>query len=77
MFRIGCDVGGTNTDAAILDVTRLNDSGRGVLATYKTPTTSIVTHGIKTAIENVLVRSAIDRDKVLNHWYYAFYQRGG
>lgn len=66
MFRIGCDVGGTNTDAAILDVTRLQDPSRGVLATCKTPTTADVTSGIELAIENVLKQSGIDRHKVSN-----------
>ena len=66
MYRIGCDVGGTNTDAAILDTSRLNDESKGVLATFKTPTTADVTDGIKTAIQRVLDESQIDRRKVLN-----------
>lgn len=66
MYRIGCDVGGTNTDAAILDTNCLQDESKGVLATFKTPTTADVTDGIKTAIEEILNRSQIDRRKVLN-----------
>lgn len=66
MYRIGCDVGGTNTDAAVLDVRRANDDSKGVLSTCKTPTTRNVTDGIKTAIEDVLVKSAVDRTKVVN-----------
>lgn len=66
MYRIGCDVGGTNTDAAILDASRLQDESKGVLATFKTPTTADVTDGIKEAIEEVLKRSQIDRQQVLN-----------
>ena len=66
MYRLGCDVGGTNTDAAILDVSRLNDKSKGVLATFKTPTTSNVEEGIRKAIQNVLEQSNIDRRKLLN-----------
>lgn len=45
--RIGIDVGGTNTDAAML-------RGREVVATVKTPTTTDVTGGITSALERVL-----------------------
>jgi N-methylhydantoinase A/oxoprolinase/acetone carboxylase beta subunit len=66
MYRIGVDVGGTNTDAAILDVTALDTDTRGVLATCKTSTTSQVTLGIQAAIKDVLAKSKVDRTKVLN-----------
>jgi len=66
MYRVGVDVGGTNTDAAILDVTALNTDSRGVLATCKTLTTLNVTAGIQTAIGSVLTKSGVDRRKVLN-----------
>ncbi|KIX01624.1 uncharacterized protein Z518_09350 [Rhinocladiella mackenziei CBS 650.93] len=66
MYRIGVDVGGTNTDAAILDLTAVESQSRGVLATCKTSTTRDVTQGIKTAIEDVLVESRVERSKVLN-----------
>lgn len=46
-MRIGVDVGGTNTDAAILD-------GRAVIATAKRPTSADVTGGIVAALEAVL-----------------------
>lgn len=57
-MRIGVDVGGTNTDAALL-------SGRTVLATAKRPTTADVTGGIVAAIAAVLAahpaaRGALD-----------------
>jgi N-methylhydantoinase A/oxoprolinase/acetone carboxylase beta subunit len=45
--RIGVDVGGTNTDAAILD-------GRAVVATAKRPTSADVTGGIVAALGAVL-----------------------
>lgn len=59
-YRIGCDVGGTNTDAIILDTHLLDSSsspGQAVISKYKTPTTSNVTNDIKTAIEQVLLQA--------------------
>ena len=46
-MRLGVDVGGTNTDAALLD-------NRGVVASAKTPTTADVSGGINAAILKVL-----------------------
>lgn len=66
MYRIGVDVGGTNTDSALLDLTQATSPSRGVLATCKTATTPNVTQGIQTAIENVLTSSSIDRSQILN-----------
>ena len=65
-FRIGVDVGGTNTDSAILDIRTIKEASRGVLATCKTSTTPNVTDGITTAIESVLAASKISRDQLLN-----------
>lgn len=48
--RIGVDVGGTNTDAVLID-------GREVIAKIKTPTTEDVTSGITTAISSILAQS--------------------
>ena len=52
MLRIGVDVGGTNTDAALLD-------GSKVLATVKSSTTADVTSGVGTAIRAVLAEAGI------------------
>ena len=46
-LRIGIDVGGTNTDAVVLD-------GRTVVASTKSPTTEDVTIGIRAALTEVL-----------------------
>lgn len=46
-MRIGIDVGGTNTDAVLMD-------GNRVLAEVKTPTTSDVTAGIRSALDGLL-----------------------
>lgn len=54
-LRIGVDVGGTNTDAVLLDLDAVHQPNRGVLAFHKTPTTGPnVTDGIETAVGNVL-----------------------
>ncbi|KAL3479413.1 hypothetical protein BJX99DRAFT_268353 [Aspergillus californicus] len=58
-LRIGVDVGGTNTDAVVLDPTRHATPNRGVLASHKTPTTPDATAGIETAIAAVLQESGI------------------
>lgn len=50
MKRIGIDVGGTNTDAVLLD-------GLRVLAAVKSPTTPDVTTGIKTALTDLMARA--------------------
>ena len=54
MRRIGIDVGGTNTDAVMLD------DGK-VAHAIKTPTTSDVTSGIVTALEALRRRPEIAR----------------
>ncbi|KAB5523996.1 putative hydantoinase/oxoprolinase, partial [Coniochaeta sp. 2T2.1] len=58
MYRIGVDVGGTNTDAAILDIAALDTPGRGVLASCKSSTTADITSGITSAIGTVLEKCA-------------------
>ena len=57
-YRIGVDVGGTNTDAVLLDL-----SGK-VVAKAKVPTTLDVEGGISAALESVLVASGLDADRV-------------
>jgi N-methylhydantoinase A/oxoprolinase/acetone carboxylase beta subunit len=52
-MRIGIDVGGTNTDAVLMD-------GLEVVAKIKTPTTSDVTGGISAALRGVLDQSGIE-----------------
>ncbi|KDN67715.1 putative hydantoinase [Colletotrichum sublineola] len=66
LYRIGVDVGGTNTDAAILDITAADTTGRGVLASHKAPTTPDITSGIEAAIRVVLVSSAVEQRRVLS-----------
>ncbi|MBI3304487.1 MAG: hydantoinase/oxoprolinase family protein [Deltaproteobacteria bacterium] len=52
-FRLGIDVGGTNTDAVILD------ASDQVIASVKSPTTADVTTGIVNAMQAVLAASAL------------------
>jgi len=66
MYRIGVDVGGTNTDSAILDITTADSPSRGVLSSCKTPTTADVTSGIAKAVEDVLVKSKVNKADVLS-----------
>ena len=51
-LRIGVDVGGTNTDAVLMD------SADRVLAWAKTPTTADVASGIRAALASVVLRAA-------------------
>ncbi|MFV0332892.1 MAG: ROK family protein [Tropicimonas sp.] len=50
MKRIGIDVGGTNTDAALLD-------GERVIAAVKTFTTADVTSGVRSALSDLVARA--------------------
>ncbi|KAF8997586.1 Hydantoinase/oxoprolinase [Cyathus striatus] len=60
-YRIGVDVGGTNTDSVIIDITKTNDpTSRGVVASFKHTTTPDVTLGIEAAVKKVLQESGID-----------------
>ncbi|PNS14372.1 Hydantoin utilization protein A [Sphaceloma murrayae] len=57
-YRVGVDVGGTNTDAVVLSI---SDSGevQDVVSAFKTPTTPNATEGISLALEHVLEVSKI------------------
>lgn len=73
-MRIGIDVGGTNTDAALMD-------GLSVLATCKTPTTPDVSGGITKALEIVLADSKVAASAIeavmigTTHFTNAFVER--
>jgi N-methylhydantoinase A/oxoprolinase/acetone carboxylase beta subunit len=56
-MRIGIDVGGTHTDAVLLD-------GDAVLASTKALTSADVTTGILEALENILSASGVKEDSV-------------
>lgn len=45
---------GTNTDGVLIDVTKVSDPNRGVLAHFKAPTTPNVSDGIEVAIRELL-----------------------
>ena len=59
MIRIGIDVGGTNTDAVMVD-------GRDVLAATKMATTQDVTSGVRQAMRSVIDQSGISPDRVVH-----------
>lgn len=75
-MRIGVDVGGTNTDAALMD-------GRKVLATRKTPTTENIADGVVGAVAAVLGESGIEPASLqalmigTTHFTNAFLERRG
>ena len=56
-MRIGIDVGGTNTDAVLMD-------GTDVIASHKTPTTSDVTSGITTVLQAILSQANVSLDTI-------------
>lgn len=56
-MRIGIDVGGTNTDAVLMQ-------GLAVVAKVKTPTTPDVTGGITTALRGVLEESGVSAGEI-------------
>lgn len=58
MYRLGIDVGGTNTDAVLIDE-KMN-----VIASTKTSTTGDIYTGILETIKTVLDESKIDRSKI-------------
>jgi N-methylhydantoinase A/oxoprolinase/acetone carboxylase beta subunit len=57
-YRLGIDVGGTNTDAVILD------DDLQVIASTKTHTTADIESGIYQAMQIVIDRSGIDTEKI-------------
>jgi N-methylhydantoinase A/oxoprolinase/acetone carboxylase beta subunit len=57
MFRIGVDVGGTNTDAVVM-------AGREILAAVKVPTSADVTTGLMEALRQVRQRAGIEASSV-------------
>ena len=58
MYKLGIDVGGTNTDAVLID-DRLQ-----VVASIKTHTTANVYEGIEKAIQTVLEQADVDRSEI-------------
>jgi N-methylhydantoinase A/oxoprolinase/acetone carboxylase beta subunit len=57
-LRLGIDVGGTNTDAVVLD------RDDGLLAKAKSPTTPDVSSGIEAACDAVLEAGHVDRSRI-------------
>ncbi|MFQ5885974.1 MAG: hydantoinase/oxoprolinase N-terminal domain-containing protein, partial [Anaerolineae bacterium] len=56
-MRIGVDVGGTNTDAVVME-------GAKVQGWFKTPTTPDVTSGIVTALKGVLEQTKVSSEEI-------------
>lgn len=58
MYKLGIDVGGTNTDAVIID------ENRKVIAEIKNPTSGDIYEGIMGAVSAVLEQSGVDKKKI-------------
>ena len=58
MYKLGIDVGGTNTDAVLID------SERRVLAEVKNPTSGNVFEGIMGAVQALLEKTNVDRSQI-------------
>ena len=58
MYKLGIDVGGTNTDAVLID------GNRRVVAEVKHPTTGDIYDGIVGAVREVLARADVDRSEI-------------
>lgn len=58
MYRLGIDVGGTNTDAVIMD------QSLKIVASVKTPTTEDIYSGILSSLKEVLRISDLDRNQI-------------
>ena len=58
MYKLGIDVGGTNTDAVLID------ENLNVVADIKCPTTEDIYDGILTALRTVLSVSGVDRRQI-------------
>lgn len=62
-LRLGVDVGGTNTDAVLVDTSTV-DRARSVLASHKAATSSKVADGIEKAVRQVLEQSQADLSRI-------------
>ena len=58
MYKLGIDVGGTNTDAVLLD------ENLNVVADCKHPTSRDIYEGIMGAIRIILEQSGVDRSQI-------------
>ncbi|PSK46556.1 Hydantoin utilization protein A [Elsinoe australis] len=62
-YRVGVDVGGTNTDGVILSISASGEV-QDVVSAFKTPTTPNATEGITTALKHVLDVSKVPVDSI-------------
>ena len=58
MYKLGIDVGGTNTDAVLID------GNLNVIAEVKNPTSGNVFEGIMEAVQQLLNQTQIDRSQI-------------
>ncbi|KAF2033121.1 hypothetical protein EK21DRAFT_98439 [Setomelanomma holmii] len=63
-LRIGVDVGGTNTDGVVLDLSRSKEPDKGIVAWKKLNTTKNPSNGINNVIREMFDQSSIDPNDV-------------
>ncbi|KAK8081653.1 hydantoin utilization protein A [Apiospora saccharicola] len=63
-LRIGVDVGGTNTDGAVLNPEKSSDPDRGIVAWKKSSTTKNPSDGIFNVIRDMFKQSSVDAQDV-------------
>ncbi|KAJ4486286.1 hypothetical protein J3R30DRAFT_3655485 [Lentinula aciculospora] len=63
-LRIGVDVGGTNTDACLIDPSATALPNRGILSWHKSVTTSNPSHGIENVINALLKQANVGSSSV-------------
>ena len=71
MYRIGIDVGGTNTDAVIMQ-------GDKIVIGAKSPTTEDVMSGVVHSLDKVLTETGINKRDITScdDWHHPLYQCG-
>ncbi|ESK95855.1 hydantoinase [Moniliophthora roreri MCA 2997] len=63
-LRIGVDVGGTNTDAVLLDPIAISSHNRGILSWHKSPTTANPSEGIENVVKALLQNAEVDAQSI-------------
>ncbi|KAJ3987540.1 hypothetical protein F5890DRAFT_1497473 [Lentinula detonsa] len=63
-LRIGVDVGGTNTDACLIDPSATASPNRGILSWHKSVTTSNPSHGIENVINALIEHANVDISEI-------------
>ncbi|KAM0346907.1 hypothetical protein ACHAPU_005247 [Fusarium lateritium] len=63
-LRVGIDVGGTNTDAVLIDPLQTSRPDHGIIAWHKEPTTTNPSIGINNALTTMLISASVNPQEV-------------